>query len=299
MRAPLVAVAVLGLVVFATYELVHVDASGGVMNQNDANTGGDAADAFGGATALTGSGPFDGQLAETDDSDWFEYSTSAAGPGCAEMDASGHSSITARLRSDATGHQVHAGLAQGAVNLGYAVHSVGEALAGFSRPVGSVGVATYSFSTAASAVGEFPAGDGESGGDAGPTPAAAVAAPGACFGGTLGEVAGDTRDTYIFAASAGDRLVLSLAQGAGEPTVVAEVRDAAGALVGTAGAGSPVATTLGTSGTFTILVLEPGGSTLPQDRLINLDLPGPSAPDTTGGTRYAIGLCIPYCFYTG
>lgn len=290
-RSPLVSVAVLVLVAFATYELVNVDASGGVMNQNDANSGGDAADAVGLATVLAGPGSYSAILAEADDADWFEYDEVGSGPGCIQLGATGASSITARLGT--TGSSTRLSTALGATEriLGYAVTNVGDGLAGFTRPVGSVGTAPYDFSTAATAVGAFTGGDGGSGGDAGPTPSSAVVAPGACFGGTLGAVPGDTQDTYKFTVAAGNTVTVSVAQATGEPAVAAKLRDSNGSLLGS---GGTITATAPGADTWTIEIAAAGGGARAHIDPLSLVL-GDGSSALAAGTSYAIGLCVPYC----
>ncbi len=294
-RVLLVSVAVVALVLVATIEMLHVDASGGVIGQNDANTGADAADAVGIATLLTGTGPFSGMLAGTDDSDWFEFSGTAAGPGCLSLAAAGPSELTAALGPASGAPQLSTAMHAAERTLGYAVGEVDDALAHIYRPVGSVGTADYTFGTGTSLVGSFTGGDGGSGGDAGPTGSSGVEAPGACFGGVLGATPGDTLDTYTFDVAQGDSIVISIAQGASDPAVVAEVRDASGGLRGTADGDAVVAATATAAGTWTITVVAdaPGGSQ-PVD-ILGITLNDSGASSLGAGTSYAIGLCVPYC----
>lgn len=256
------------LVVLTALSLAGLAA--GATLQNDGGSGGDAGDTQDRAAKLGGFSTYSGDILSSDPADWYKVKLARndSGPVCVETTVTATTASTDRLVA-VVGDKVRE------------VQAVSTTLNDAWIGIASPGLSGVFLGVAPSAAGSVfgyqfnlvrqadSMGDARSGRDAGASASGALPVPSGCVLGRLDPTVGDTTDVFSFAASTGDRLVLSVAQSA--PGARFSLLDPSGVRIAELLPGTMAPVTLTVSGTYLLTATA-------------------SEPVT-----YSMGMCEPRC----
>lgn len=232
-----------------------------VAVQNDANSGGDAANTPQNAFRLQEWGTYSGTFTSQERVDWYKVKIKARDtPTCLSADVTSTATLSAHLvavTGSGTTREVEADVQPSRTTLvGIASNTFRGAFLDAAAPSSltlnqDLG---YGFKLSSVNVEDAPPMDAATGADAGNTMAQALTLTTGCAAGVLDGANGDTADVYKFTGQAGDRILVSLADTSG--TLVAKVRGNGGQLLATLGGGAIQALTLTGSGDHYVSIVD-------------------------------------------
>jgi hypothetical protein len=223
--------------------------------QDDAGSGTDAGNAPESALKVTPFAPYEGNLTETDATDWYAWKAGSKDPYCAQLNATSTSVASARLvvvdADSITREAVQTLLPTRTTVIGIATpDGSGGLLNVTDAGLAPLSAVDYHFQTSRLKAAQITS-DAGSGTDAPATAVGALAVTDACFGGRL-DGASDTVDTFLVAGDAGDPVVLSLSDTSGH--AVGRLSSPTGDVLATIASGGITQVTLPSTGSYALTI---------------------------------------------
>lgn len=249
-----------GRVIVAMIALALTTTHFALAAQNDANSGADAANTADKAVKLGNFGLYNAAFEPSETRDWYRVKVAGQSePTCVSVAVSSSMATAVQLVSVTTGsatREVKASISPGNGGVvGIAANSFRGAFLKAESGVSNLNsLQSYSFDLRSVKHSAAPSGDAGTGDDVGSDFGSAHGLAGPCTAGSLVPAEGDTKDMYRIAGSAGDRVLVSLADSTG--TLQAKIRTPTGDLLASVAAGSLHTFTMATTGDYFVSVTD-------------------------------------------